>query len=90
MTQQILDAIARGDFQKFLGYLAIFAVLWLEVRGLKKELVKLNGNMSDSLKAGELRFEKIEDNVKQIEHRLTVFETNLGDPNGLSKRTALT
>lgn len=85
LMQQIMDAIGRGDAQKFLGYIAIFGVLWLEVRGLKKELVKLNQNVSDSLHAGELRFEKIEENVSRLEHRFTVFETKQqGDTHAVS------
>lgn len=66
LTQQIVNALAEGDFKKFIGYAVIFFVLWLEVRGLKKQLQNLNTTISNSFAQGEKRFESIENDVHQI------------------------
>lgn len=66
LTQQIVNALAEGDFKKFIGYAVIFFVLWLEVRGLKNQLQNLNTTISKSFAQGEKRFESIENDVHQI------------------------
>lgn len=66
LAVELLKALGEGNLVKFGAYLAIFLVLWLEVRGLKKQLKLLNETISKSFAAGEKRFETIESDVHQI------------------------
>lgn len=67
LTAEIIKALGEGNLMKFGAYVAIFLVLWLEMKGIKKEVAKLNGTIAKSFADGETRF-------KDIEHRLTVLE----------------
>jgi hypothetical protein len=73
-VNQIIDAITRGDMTKAIGYGVIFFVLWLEVRGLKKQLQALNETIAKSFAQGEKRFEVIENDVHQIRMDLDQFK----------------
>ena len=64
---ELLHAVMSGDMSKLLGYGLIFFFLWNEMRGLKKELSKLNDTIGKSFAEGEKKFE-------EIEHRLTMLE----------------
>lgn len=66
LTLELVKALGEGSLVKFGMYLAIFLVLWLEVRGLKKQLTILNETISNSFAAGEKRFETIENDVHRI------------------------
>lgn len=83
LTLELVKALGEGNLVKFGAYVAIFIVLWLEVRGLKRELKHLNETISNSFAAGEKRFETIENDVHRI--RLD-FENlrNRRDPHGIS------
>lgn len=77
LISELIKALGEGNLLKFGAYLAIFLVIWLEVRGMKKQLKTLNENFSQfgkKLAEGETRFETIEKNQKDFEHRLTVLE----------------
>jgi hypothetical protein len=74
LTAAIIKAIGDGDVKGFLAYAAIFVLIWVQVRGLKKELEKMNSSISAGFTAGEQRFEKVESEQQSFEHRLTVLE----------------
>jgi len=70
---EIIKALGEGNLVKFTAYLAIFAVLWIEIRGLKKQLKLLNDTISSSFSSGERRFETIERDVHQIRFDINKF-----------------
>lgn len=78
LTLEIVKALGEGNLVKFGAYLAIFLVLWLEVRGLKKQLRILNETISNSFAKGEQRFETIEKDVHQIRLDLDQFRMQGG------------
>lgn len=63
---QIISALGDGNIVKSGAWIAVFFVIWLEVRGLKKQIGNLNQTISKSFAAGEKRFESIEKDVHQI------------------------
>lgn len=67
LSAEIFKALSEGDLTKFAAYTAIFVFIWIEVRGLKNEVSKLNLTIAKSFQDGENRFQK-------IEHRLTRLE----------------
>ena len=71
---EILKSIGEGNVAKGLFLVAIFIVIWLEVRGLKKAVKNGFIDMGKKLAEGETRFENIEKNQKDFEHRLTMLE----------------
>lgn len=74
LTSELLRALGEGDIKKFVAYLAIFLVIWMEVRGVKNQLKTLNTNVSNSFAAGEKRFDTIEHSILDHEHRLLALE----------------
>lgn len=74
IVDQIGDGIKHGDMGKFFGYAAIFFLIWLPVRGLKKEVAKLNDTIAKSFARGETRFTALERQQLAFEHRLTELE----------------
>lgn len=74
IVTEILKSLGEGNVTKGLFLILIFAVIWLEVRGMKKQLKMLNETVLKSFADGEKRFETIEANQKEFEHRLTVLE----------------
>lgn len=78
LSIELLKALGEGNLTKFLAYLAIFLVLWLEVRGLKKQLKILNETISNSFAQGEKRFETIENDVHSIRLDLNNLKTQGG------------
>lgn len=71
LTSEIIKSLSEGDLPRFLSSVAIFVFIWIEVRGLKKEVAKLNSTIAKSFAEGEDRF-------STIEHRLTLLESNQG------------
>ncbi len=63
---QIISSLGDGNIVKAGAWVAVFFVIWLEVRGLKKQIGNLNDTISKSFAAGEKRFESIEKDVHQI------------------------
>ena len=75
LVREIIRSAAAGNLFQFLGYVFIFLVLWLEVRGLKKAVLGLTSTVGKSFAEGEKRFQALEENDKQFEHRLTLLES---------------
>lgn len=67
LTSEIIRAFGEGNFVKFLSYLAIFIVLWMEIRGMKNELKDLNKIIATKFIEGEQRFDAIEARLHDIE-----------------------
>lgn len=81
LMDMILKALVGGDIRGFIGFVAIFTLLWIQVRGMKKAIEALNTTLlenkkaiEDSFAAGEKRMEKIEIIQLKFEHRLTELE----------------
>lgn len=70
----IIEAILAGKYTDAGKFIAVFVFIWLEVRGLKKEVKKLNSTIADGFAQGETRFSKIESRQLEFEHRLTGVE----------------
>ena len=66
LVSQIISALGDGNIVKAGAWIAVFFVIWLEVRGLKKQIGNLNQTISNSFAQGEKRFESIENDVHQI------------------------
>lgn len=81
LVGEIVRALGEGNLVKAMAFLGIFLVLWLELRGLKKQFKMLNETISNSFARGEKRFETIEKDVHQI--RMD-FDTFRGGMNGKS------
>lgn len=81
LSVELLKALGEGNLTKFIAYLAIFLVLWLEVRGLKKQLRILNETISNSFAQGEQRFKVIEDDIHSIRLDLDSLK-RMGDIHG--------
>jgi len=74
LTAEIIKALGEGNLTKFAANIAIFALLWVQLRGLKKELHSINVNISKSFADGEARFGKIEKQQALFEQRLAKQE----------------
>ena len=66
LISQIISALGDGNIVKAGAWIAVFFIIWLEVRGLKKQIGNLNSTISKSFAQGEKRFESIEKDVHQI------------------------
>lgn len=66
IISQILNSLGDGNIVKAGAWIAVFVVIWLEIRGMKKQLGHLNETISKSIAQGEKRFESIENDVHQI------------------------
>ena len=60
-----------------LGFAVVFFFIWLEVKGVRKEIKTLGETIGDSLKKGEARFTAIEDHILKFEDRLGTFQERL-------------
>lgn len=74
---KILEHLTQGNVTEFIAYFLIFIFIWIEVRGMKKELHNMNTNISKSFKKGEERFEIIESNQLEFDTRVTQLETRI-------------
>lgn len=70
ITDQILRAIKSGDFVGVVGYCGIFFIIWLQVRGLRTAVEKLNNTIANSFARGETRFSEIEHRLSALEHKI--------------------
>lgn len=75
LVNQIMDKLAQGNLTEFVAYVLIFIFIWIEVRGMKKELTKLNTTVSNGFAEGEKRFEDLENSKMEMDTRLTKIET---------------
>jgi len=71
---EIVKAVGEGNLLKAGAWVVFFLVIWLEVRGMKKELKALNTTVATGFKDGEHRFSELEQKQLQFEHRLTMLE----------------
>jgi hypothetical protein len=69
LTAQMIEALSTGKFTEFLGFVAIFVFLWVEVRGLKKEVSRLNDTLDVRMSEGEHRFDNMEQRLTLVEQR---------------------
>lgn len=77
---QIMAALGDGNIVKAGAWIAVFLIIWLEVRGVKNQLKHLNSTIDTKFLQGEKRFADIEtkqnlmsqeiDRIKQITHPL--------------------
>lgn len=74
VVEQVIEAIRHGDLPRVLSYAGICFLIWIELRGVKKELKEVNTTVRSGFFQGEMRFEKIEIFQQNLEHRLTVLE----------------
>lgn len=74
LTAEILKALTSGDLGKMIAYGLIFFFIWIEVRGMKKELHTLNKTVSKSFADGEARFEALESQTFDMNERLSKLE----------------
>ena len=77
ITQKIMQHLLEGNVTEFLAYFLIFIFIWVEVRGMKKELTKLNKTVTDSFAKGEERFEALEESQLDFDTRVTKLETRI-------------
>lgn len=70
----IISSIIDGKYTDAAKFIAVFVFIWLEVRGLKKEVKKLNSTIAEGFAKWEDRFSTIEQRQQNFEHRLTVIE----------------
>lgn len=78
LTSSLLTSLTDGDFAGFFKFLAIFILIWLQIKGVKKELKNLSKSINESLDKGEKRFETIEQKQQKFEDKLNVFENPIG------------
>lgn len=64
---ELMHAMSEGSLIKSFSYLAIFLVLWLEIRGMKNQLKTLNKMFANNFDEGEHRFQAIEARLHEIE-----------------------
>lgn len=74
ITNEMLRSFSDGNFKSFVGYLLIFIFLWIEVRGVKKELITLNKTISDSTAKSEQRHAESEEKLISIDERVVNLE----------------
>lgn len=74
---EIIKALNEGELTKVVAYVAIFLVLWLQLRGLRKEMKQLNATITESFARGEKRFDSLEKKDLDFEHRITVLENKI-------------
>lgn len=81
LSDQIVRAIKSGNITQALILLAIFALIWLEVHGLKNAVVKMNETIATGFHAGEQRFSALEAKafadqtlISKLEERINALE----------------
>ena len=77
LITEFMKALGEGNVTKGISWLVVFCIIWLEVRGMKKQMKALNETIANSFAAGEKRFETIENDVHQIRVDLDVFKNQL-------------
>lgn len=63
---EIIKSLGEGSYTRGIFLILIFVVLWLELKGMKKQFKALNTTISNSFEVGEKRFETIENDVHSI------------------------
>lgn len=87
LITEALKSLGEGNVTRGIFLVLIFLVIWLEVRGLKKQMKALNFTIGDSFAKGEQRFKTIENDVHQIRNDLDTILKPKGGENGNFKQT---
>ncbi len=74
LTAEIIKALTDGDIPRLIAYILIFIFIWIEVRGLKKEVTKLTATIAKGFAEGEARFDRLETNQTKFDYRLSAVE----------------
>lgn len=74
----ILKSLRSGNIVGFMAYCGIFFLIWVQVRGLKTAVERLNTTIANSFAKGETRFTEIEHRQTITEDRLRILEQNRG------------
>jgi hypothetical protein len=77
LVTELIKALGEGNLMKAGAFFAIFAILWWEIRSVKKSIESLNHTISTGFNAGELRFLEIEKIQKKHGDRLSELELHL-------------
>ena len=56
LTAEMIKAMSEGQIMRGLGFAVVFFFIWLEVKGVRKEIKTLGETIGTSLKKGEERF----------------------------------
>lgn len=78
VVEEIASAIAAGDLPRIIVYIGIAFMLFVQIRGMRKEIKNMNGTIVAGFGAGEARFGRMENRQSNFEHRLTLLENNQG------------
>lgn len=74
LASEILKALGEGALIKASAFVAIFLLVWIEVRGVKNEVKSLNKTIAKSFADGEIRFTKLELAQVKTDQRLSLLE----------------
>lgn len=85
LASEILKSLGDGNVTRGVFMILIFAVIWLEVRGLKKQFKTLNDTISSSFAKGEERFKNIENDVHSI--KIDLDQLKLTTQGGINGKT---
>jgi len=77
LAERLLKTLTEGDSPQFLAYLVIFALIWLDVKGMKGELKNINTTVLKSFAEGEKRFQKAEHDILSFQNRITILEVKI-------------
>lgn len=69
LINHILDSLGEGNHGKAIFNILVFLVIWLEVRGLKKQVGEINKTIEKGFDAGETRFQNIEKRLVYLEEK---------------------
>lgn len=64
---EILKSLGEGNVPKGVFNIAVFVLIWLQLKGLKKEVKNLNSTLATKFSEGENRFTKIEGRLEVLE-----------------------
>lgn len=78
LTSEIIKALGEGAFVKAAAFVAIFALVWVEVRGVKNEVKNVNKTMAGSFAAGEARFTNIEKDQQEMRLDINTIKAKIG------------
>ncbi len=68
IVSQILESMSEGELVKAFGFVAIFFLLWVQLKGLRKEMHLINSTISEGFGKVDHRFSKIEDRLTVVEN----------------------
>lgn len=77
LTAEMIKAMSEGNLVRGFAFAVVFFFIWIEVRGMKKQMEKLNSLIVESLPKFEGRFVTIENHQLQFEKQLLKFQERL-------------